>query len=311
MNRRWAKRSTSKAKLFTVVGVGGKEERVQRRQESGRQHCALSRYATFHKLHPELKDNWITAKATSQEDMPKAMDEMRELLRRRRRVPLRQAGQLRRSSARIRWSKCGTRSPAASSSSCSPFPALALIVGGVGVMNIMLVSVTERTREIGMRKAIGARKHDILMQFTLEAIALTSLGGVIGVVAGRPSHLMVRIIWSSLPASMSLFWASVGFLRLHAPSAWSSASTRRGRPRTSIPSKHCDTSSLLRQNVTFHASRTEIVCAAYGRTDNRGHRLLLSLSLRNFLVPARLPQNSHFFRIVRSASFDSEAVAWN
>jgi putative ABC transport system permease protein len=85
---------------------------------------------------------------------------------------------------------------------------IGLLVGGIGVMNIMLVSVTERTREIGIRKAIGARRSDIIVQFLTEAVVLTALGGFIGLTFGWMISRAAAFVFPTLPTAVPL-WAAV------------------------------------------------------------------------------------------------------
>jgi len=89
--------------------------------------------------------------------------------------------------------------------------ALGLLVGGIGVMNIMLVSVTERTREIGVRKAIGARRRDIVIQFLFEAVALTGAGGVLGIGFAVLATVLIGALVSSLPSEVPIWALIAGF----------------------------------------------------------------------------------------------------
>ncbi len=148
--------------------------------------------------------------ATSDEDLAQAEAEVIQILRQRHKLSeeqdndftIRNLAELVQTQQRIVETQTGMLRNVA---------AVSLLVGGIGIMNIMLVSVTERTREIGVRLAIGARERDILLQFLVEAVVLSVAGGLIGIALGMLGATLLSRFSGGTPVDFSPFWAALGF----------------------------------------------------------------------------------------------------
>jgi putative ABC transport system permease protein len=167
-------------------------------------------YWTMQRMYPNARENAIVVTARAGL-VAQATDEIRAVLRIARRVPFSKPDNFALSTAEQMVSDF-RQITAVTFVVMAVLSSIGLLVGGIGVMNIMLVSVTERTYEIGIRKAIGARRADIMMQFLLEAAVLTMLGGVAGIVFGWLIALVSRLVFPSIPAAVPMWAAVLGIL---------------------------------------------------------------------------------------------------
>ena len=209
--------------LEQVIEIGGNEFRVigvcEKRDQLGgggsgdndQNNFIYVPYNVARKLKPNAEDVTLLAVAKPGR-MAEAQDQVIDLMRVRRQVPFGEKNNFGVTTAEsaIESFRSITSGVAIAMVVIS---SVGLMVGGIGVMNIMLVSVTERTREIGIRKAIGARRSDILWQFLIEAMTLTGFGGLVGLLLGWATTLLIRLLAPSyVPyrAPIAGFVASVG-----------------------------------------------------------------------------------------------------
>ncbi len=196
--------------IFTVIGVLDVQPQPFGSGRNTQDNSVYFPLQTFRKIHPEIKDFWVVVRYDDPANKSAVIEEVRQLLRVRRNVRVEQDDNF-----SIFGPDSLTRLWNQLTGGLFLFmvavSSVGLMVGGVGVMNIMLVSVTERTREIGIRKAIGATKKNILLQFTLEAVTLCAVGGLLGILAGSLFTLILHFAVSFLHAAVSTTWVGIAF----------------------------------------------------------------------------------------------------
>ena len=202
------KEITINGRNFKVIGVLKKRETfITPADDPGNENKAVYiPYETIRKIYPNVKENFVIAQAAPGK-MERALDEIRQTLRKRRKVPYNKPDNF-----GVQTSKGIIEQFGAITGGIFllmvAISSVGLLIGGIGVMNIMLVSVTERTKEIGVRKAIGARRSDIVLQFLVEAATLTGLGGLLGILFGWGVAEIVKLF---MPTFVPLWAPIVGF----------------------------------------------------------------------------------------------------
>ena len=203
------KEVTINGRSYRVVGVLAERDvfLVGAEDPNNENKAVYMPYLTLRKQYPEVNDNFVMAQARPGL-MKEAVEEIREVLRRRRKVAFGSADNFGISTSEQIISQFGAITGGVFALMVA-ISSVGLLIGGIGVMNIMLVSVTERTREIGVRKAMGARRRDIIIQFLIEAATLTGLGGLLGIIAGSIIALLIQMI---MPTYIPVWAPVVGFV---------------------------------------------------------------------------------------------------
>ncbi|MBK8312711.1 MAG: ABC transporter permease [Acidobacteria bacterium] len=196
-------------KVFKVIGVLEKSKSPFGGGGPQVDSMVFIPYNVMHLMFPAQQDNFVAIGAASG-NLDKLVDEATELMRRRRQVPSDQPNSFEISTP-TGMMESFNKILLMVSLIVIPIVGVALLVGGIGVMNIMLVSVTERTKEIGIRRAIGAQRKDIIWQFLLEASTLTGIGGLLGIALGFLISLLLNLLMPSLPSKVPLLYVFIGF----------------------------------------------------------------------------------------------------
>ncbi len=197
--------------VYEVVGLI--EQREALFGAPSENQIVLIPFGTFDKYYPEREKEFLQfiCLVSSPEEVERGMNEAREVLRRHRRLAA-DAPDNFVIFASNQIVDIWTQASSGISVLMIGVASLGLLIGGIGVMNIMLVSVTERTSEIGLRKAVGARRRDVLWQFLLEAMMLTVMGGIAGVLSGIAIALLIQFLLPSLKASISVGAITAGLV---------------------------------------------------------------------------------------------------